>query len=100
VKFSKCYNDLLSYLLRELHEEGYVSSIPPLHLFLELGGSSNTMISLIGMGLSRTSAAQIMPYMISTSMKRNEIERWLMYNNLHALGLPKTVLTEIEQVFV
>lgn len=100
VKFSKCYNDLLSCVLKELHEEQYEASIPPLHLFLELGGSSGTMISLMGMGLSRTAAAQVVPSMISTSMKREEIEAWLKHTNLNALGLPKSVLSEIEQVLI
>lgn len=100
VKFSKCYNDLLSYVLRQLHEEKYESSIPPLHLFLELGGSSGTMISLMGMGLSRTAAAQIVPSMISTSMNREEIESWLKHTNIYALGLPQSVLAEIEQVLI
>lgn len=98
VKFSKCYNDLLAYVLQELHEEHYVESIPPLHLFLELGASSGTMISLMAMGLSRTSAAQIAPHMISSKMNRKEISEWLKYNNIYALGLPQSVINELEQI--
>lgn len=97
-KFSKCYNDLLAYVLQESHEEHYAESIPPLHLFLELGASSGTMINLMAMGISRTSSAQIVPHMISSKMNRQEIFEWLKYNNIYALGLPQSVLNELEQI--
>lgn len=98
VKFSKCYNDLLVHVIKEIKEEKYLTSIPPLHLFLELGASSNTMINLIGMGLSRTTAAQIVPHMIRTDMKRSDIEEWFKDNNVSSMGMPDSVLSEIEQI--
>ncbi len=72
--------------------------IPPLHLFMELGGSTNTMVNLMGMGLSRTAAAIFVPHLINSNMKREEIISWLNRNNIYALGLPQSVLAEIEQI--
>lgn len=98
VKFTKCYNDLLSYVLKERNMEQYKESIPPLHLFLELGASSGTMINLMGMGISRTAASQTIPHMINTSMKREDIVSWISHTNIYALGLPQSVISELEQL--
>jgi hypothetical protein len=98
VKYSKCYNDLLSFILIKNRDQRYLESIPPLHLFMELGGSSNTMVNLMGMGLSRTAAALIVPHLIDSNMKRDDIISWLSRNNIYALGLPQSALAELEQI--
>lgn len=98
VKFSKCYNDLLSFALTESGHQVYIESIPPLHLFMEMGGSSNTMVNLMGMGISRTAAAIIVPHLISSNMRREEIISWVKHNNIYALGLPQSVISELEQL--
>lgn len=98
VKFSKCYNDILSYILKEHNLDEVISSIPPLHLYLELGASSTTMINLIGMGISRTAASQISKVMLNSSMTTEEIRAWLNKQNLYALDLSNSVIAEIEEV--
>lgn len=98
VKFSKCYNDILSYILKEQGLEEAISSIPPLHLYLELGASSTTMINLIGMGISRTVASQISKVMLNSAMTTEEIHAWLKKQNLYALNLPNNVIAELEEV--
>ena len=98
VKFSKCYNDILSYILTEKGQEELQSSIPPLHLYLELGASSNTMINLIGMGVSRTAASQIAKIMINSSMTTGEIREWFSKRNLNALNLSNSVISEIQEI--
>ena len=98
VKFSKCYNDILSFVLKNTNREDLVASLPPLHLYLELGASSTTMINLIGMGLSRTAASQIAKKMINTSMTSSEIKEWLSKQNLKVYNLPYSVLAEIEKI--
>ena len=98
VKFSKCYNDILSYILKEQGLEEAISSIPPLHFYLELGASSTTMINLIGMGISRTVASQISKVMLNPAMTTEEIRAWLKKQNLYALNLPNNVIAELEEV--
>ncbi len=98
VKFSKCYNDILSFVLKNNNREDLVASLSPLHLYLELGASSTTMINLIGMGLSRTAASQVAKKMINTSMSSSEIKEWLSNQNLKAYNLPHSVLAEIEKI--
>lgn len=98
VKFSKCYNDILSHILKEHNLEEAISSIPPLHLYLELGASSTTMINLIGMGISRTAASQIAKVMLNSSMTTEEIRTWLNKQNLRALNLSNSIIAEIEEI--
>lgn len=98
VKFSKCYNDILSYILEKSNQTELQNAMPPLHLYLELGASSNTMINLIGMGISRTAASQIANIMVNTAMTTEEIRKWLTSHNLNALNLSNSVIAEIQEI--
>ena len=98
VKFTKCYNDLLIHALSTIDVTGAIPAIPPLHLYLELGASSGTMVSLIGLGVSRNSAAQLTQAAVKTDMSEEETEEWLRGLNLKALDMPDTVISEVKQV--
>jgi hypothetical protein len=56
VKYMKMYNDILRAVLIEQNQEKEADRLQPIHLFLEYGASSVTLINLIALGLSRTSA--------------------------------------------
>ena len=98
VKFSKCYNDILAYCLENLKLTEYIPSIPPLHLFLELGAAAKTTINLIGMGLSRTAAFQLSEIIKNDDLDRAQINRWLRSHSIYNFNLSKTTLSEIEQL--
>jgi hypothetical protein len=95
VKFTKCHNDILFYTLRLLGFDEYEKSIPPIHLFLELGASSKTMISLISMGISRTGASILANHAPRTNMDFAEVSNWIKRQNLSQLGLPKALISEV-----
>lgn len=98
VKFSKCYTDILAYTLNTLGKETIIESIPPLHLYLELGASSKTMINLIGLGLSRTAAGVLSEYITNAAMSRDEVLGWLRRDNVRILNLPYSIKSEIKQI--
>lgn len=98
VKFTKCYNDLLLYVIRNENITEELPGIPPLHLYLELGACSGTTISLIGMGMSRTSAAILTKMATKTTMTEKETEEWLKNYNLKAFDVPSTVISEVNRV--
>lgn len=98
VKFTKCYNDLLIYVLSSFKKEETYPTIPPLHLYLEIGACSGTMISLIGIGLSRTSAALLTQKAIKTTMDEKEALQWLQGLNLKAFDIPDTVISEVNRL--
>ncbi|WP_084609503.1 DEAD/DEAH box helicase [Archangium violaceum] len=99
VKFTKCYSDLLSFAFRSVGQVELVEQIPPLPLFLELGASSQTMVSLISIGLSRTTAGIMSALAPRQSMDRPEVLQWLGRQNLQALGLPNLCIREIQRVW-
>jgi hypothetical protein len=56
VKYFKLYADVLRAVLEEKGQAELSARIPSVHLFLEYGAASQTLINLMGLGLSRTSA--------------------------------------------
>lgn len=95
VKFSRCYADLLCHALSETGNEAYIESVPPIYLFLELGASSMTMMSLIGMGLTRTAASVVAEYAPRTDMARDEALEWLSKTNWSSTDISKAIIKEI-----
>lgn len=98
VKYTKCYIDLLSHALITTDQEHLCSKIPPIYLFLELGASSMTMMSLIGLGISRTGSAIISGQAPKTDMDRDNIIKWLKRINIDSLELPKLLESEVRLV--
>ena len=98
VKFSRCYADLLCFALSETGNGEYIDSVPPIHLFLELGASSKTMMSLIGLGLSRTCASLVVERAPRTDMDREQAFDWLSKTNWEASGLAKAIVKEIHGI--
>jgi len=96
VKYTRCYNDLLSHALKETGHDSYIESIPPVYLFLELGACSQTMISLIGIGITRTGASILAEYSHRTDMDRDDALSWLRSTDLVAKNIPRTIMKEIE----
>ncbi|NPC50366.1 DEAD/DEAH box helicase [Corallococcus sp. AB032C] len=95
-----CYCDVLHQHLREIKREDLVELLPQFNLFLELGVSQQTQISLIGIGLSRTSTIAVSEYMSSDSMTELQVIRWLRENEelWRNFALPALVKKEIARV--
>ncbi len=80
VKYMKVYTDVLRAVLIEQNQNAAAERIPSIHLFLEYGASSVTLINLVALGLSRTSAILLkqfrnMPDDLSHSACQQAIER-------------------------
>ena len=99
VKFLGCYIDILRLALKDTGNDGYVASIPSIPLYLELGASSRTMVSLISMGLSRTTAGIIAGKAVDPGMNQYEAENWLLSQNLEGLGISGICIREVEKLW-
>ena len=98
VKYTACYNDILTEALRRT---GYVelsAHIPSIPLFLEIGASSRTMMNLVGLGFSRTAAAVITEKAVEKDMDREAVRKFLSEQNWGALGLSPVLMKEVERV--
>lgn len=100
VKFTRCYTDLLSHALAETGHEEYIQSISPLYLFLELGASSRTMMSLIGLGMTRTGASILSNFAPKTDMDREDTFKWLNKTDLSSRDIPRSTIREVEELIV
>ncbi len=98
VKYTNCYNDLLAEALRQTGYEERIDSIPAIPLFLEIGASSNTMVSLIGLGFSRTAAGILASRTENRDMTIPEVEQWLSSQNWESSGISSIVLREINRI--
>lgn len=95
---SKCYNDILSYCYQQQNIE---QKIEPIHLYLEMGACNQTMISLMGIGLSRPTAAAVEDKISNKQMDENEVYDWLKTNkdNLQTFKITGLTLDEIKNYF-
>lgn len=94
------YCDVLRQHLREIEREDLLDQLPQFNMFLELGVSQQTQISLIGIGLSRTSAIAVSELVTADSLTEPQVLRWLVNNGelWRNFSLPALVKKEIERV--
>jgi hypothetical protein len=99
VKYIDIYNAVLGAILREKGFDETASSLVPIHLFLEFGASSRTLINFMSIGLSRTSAI-----LLQNSVRfRDDLEvaacrRYLETINLDYSQLPAICKAEIRHI--
>lgn len=95
-----CYCDVLRQHLKEIQREEFIEQVPQFNIFLELGVSQQTQISLIGIGLSRTSTIAVSELITADSLTEPQVLRWLVENEdlWRNFSLPALVKKEIERV--
>jgi len=92
-----CYNDLLSHYLGSIGRPDLQSEIKDVSIFLELGLSQQTQISLVSIGLSRTAAVMISEIIAADNLTEIECARWLQGSSWRDSDLPVLVKAEIEK---
>jgi len=98
VQQTRCYLDLLRHALEANDLGNLVASIPAIPLYLELGACSGTMVNLIGLGISRTTAGLLNAKAANRSMDRGQCVAWLLRENWEASDLPKVCINEVRTV--
>jgi hypothetical protein len=100
-KALNCYRDLLQFHLHERGRSDLIAQIPDLAILLEFGVSQQTQISLIGLGLSRTSAISLSEIIAADALTGTGVLGWLSDNGRlwRESDLPALVKKEIESVF-
>lgn len=98
VKFSKCYIDILSFVLEQKGLSNLIEKIPSIPLYLELGCCSKNMINLLGLGLSRTTASLLTEHLPKDEMTIEETKSWLDSEDWRKLSLPKICMIELQRL--
>lgn len=97
-KLLSCYNDLLRYFYISEGRADLVEYIDDVGVFLELGVSIKTQISLISLGFSRTSAVMISEYITSDNLDEMSCMEWIAKNVSLLDDLPALVKIEIYSI--
>ena len=98
VNLSSCYINILKQVLIELDYEEYITSIPNIPLFLEMGAASQTTLHLLSLGFSRLAASIIRDKIPSANMSEQEIKIWLKHISIESMNFPNYVIQEIESI--
>jgi len=98
VQQTRCYSDLLRHALEINDLEDLIASIPSIPLYLELGACSGTMVNLIGLGISRTTAGLLNAKAANRSMDRGQCVTWLLREDWESSDLPKVCVNEVRTV--
>lgn len=96
-KFLSAYVDVLRF---HFHEIGRANDFPKdlkLELFLEFGVATTTLLSLIGIGLSRSSAIELSEFLERSELTEEEVLRELHAGEWEKLDLPHIVRREIRE---
>ncbi|MDQ2103439.1 hypothetical protein, partial [Azospirillum isscasi] len=96
VRLFGCYQALLVYGLDSAGMVDLATGIPSLPLYLELGASDRTMISLISLGLSRVTAMKLNEISARKNLDASEALQWLRSRPLSSLGLSPLLQEEVQ----
>ncbi|SEH25735.1 Helicase conserved C-terminal domain-containing protein [Methylobacterium sp. 275MFSha3.1] len=84
-RLSLCYLAVLEHVLVRTGHEDYIRSLPPLPGFLEVGASDPTMISFVGLGISRFVASFLTEQTLDKRMDEPTALAWLRAQDLDAM---------------
>ncbi|EPF2603502.1 TPA: DEAD/DEAH box helicase [Yersinia enterocolitica] len=97
-KLLSCYNDLLKNYYISIDRLDLVEKIEDIGVYLELGVSIKTQISLISIGFSRTSAVMISEYITNDDYDEISCIKWIEENSKYLEDLPALVKLEIYSI--
>lgn len=98
-KYLRAFLDVLYFHIRQSGKSDLIQEIPNLELWLELGVSVRTQLSLMELGMSRTGAIEVFELMVNHNMDKSETLKWLQSSEPSVLiNLPELVKQEIERI--
>ena len=98
-KYLRAFLDVLYFHSQQAGMSDVVQEIPNLELWLELGVSVQTQLSLMELGMSRTGAIEIFELMANHNMNKAQTLEWLQSAEQAVLiNLPELVKQEVKHV--
>lgn len=97
-KYISCYADILSVHFDRIGRGDLKERLLDYKVLLEFGVSLQTQISLIGLGLSRTSAISISELMSVDSLTEEECVGWIKSNEWMTSDLPLIIQEEVKKI--
>lgn len=99
IKYFSCYRDILNFFISTREGDLDVKdSLPDLNLWLELGASEKTPISLMSLGFTRTTAISLADLLKDQNLDREECLTLLRQINWEKISISPIILREITQL--
>lgn len=96
-KDSSCYIDVLRYFFEVTNRSDFLERIPQLNLWLEFGVSQKTHLSLLALGLSRSTVIELTEFITSSEMSNEECLEWLRNQDLESMELSPIIIEDIRK---
>ena len=87
-------------VLGDIGRHDLLADIPDLPLFLEVGASDRTTISLMSIGLSRVVASKVAIHAPSSDLDVEMVRKWLRFRSVDSLGLSAGLQAEVRDLLV
>ena len=97
-KYLAAYLDVLKHHLDDIGQSDLFPKDLRFDLYLEFGVATQTLLSLIGIGLSRTSAVAINDFLGSDVLTEGDVLRWLRTRRWETLDIPAVVRREVNDL--
>lgn len=95
-KYLACYQDLLRAYAEQVGSNAFDDLTFDVSMMLELGVSRPTEVSLMALGLSRTTTIAVSELIIDDDFKPADALAWLRHQDLESLALPALVRREVQ----
>ena len=96
-KYLSAYIDVLRFHFADVGREDEFPKDIKIDLFLEFGVGTNTLLALIGIGLSRASAIELSEFLGRSELTEDEVLQELQTGEWEKLDLPRIVRREIRE---
>ena len=94
-KYLAAYLDVLKHHLEEIGKSDLFPEDLRFDLYLEFGVATDTLLSLIGLGLSRTTAVTLNEFLADDTMSEEQVLEWLQTGRWERLDIPAVVVREL-----
>lgn len=97
-RFLACYVDLLRVYLERINRADLIEQLFELNVLLEFGVSQQTQLSLMGLGLGRSSAISLSELITDDTLDEAGCLKWLGENNWMTEDMPVLIKQEISNL--
>ncbi len=95
-RYLSCYIDILRHHLLSVDRADLVDQVPDVNIWLEFGASQRTQLSMMGLGLSRTTAIALSEFIVDDNLSESEVLARISALSVESLGLPLAIQREIK----
>lgn len=94
-RYLSCYIDILTHHLHNIGRKDLADQVPDVNIWLEFGASQQTQLSMMGLGLSRTTAIALSEFIVDDNLSEPEVLHKISTLSVESLGLPLAIQREI-----